>query len=351
MSMKPAGVKRRSRLGSALSLLVVAAAIALGAYALNRSLRFPSSDDATIDADVQHVAAAVGGRVIDIPVVENGRVSKGDVLLQIDPVPHRLAVEQARADLEIAEAALDTQRRTISTQTSAATIATDQTVRAQTNLALATRTVDRLRPLAAQGYVPQQQLDQATTAARDATTSLAQSREQQLSAARAVDTDAGGNAAVHARKAALAIAERALADTTVRAAHDGRVVGLTVVSGEMVLPSQSLYTLIATDEWYASANFRESNLAAIAPGDCATVYSMIDRDKPIKGVVQGIGWGVLDTDRINLPRSVPYVERSLNWVRVEQRFPVRVRLENPPDTLVRLGASAVVEIRHGAACR
>jgi multidrug efflux system membrane fusion protein len=66
--------------------------------------------------------------------------------------------------------------------------------------------------------------------------------------------------------------------------------------------------------------------------------------------VQGIGSGVLDTDRINLPRSVPYVERSLNWVRVAQRFPVRIRLEEPPQELVRLGASAVVEVKHGDAC-
>ena len=60
---------------------------------------------------------------------------------------------------------------------------------------------------------------------------------------------------------------------------------------------------------------------------------------------------MVDQDRVNLPRSVPYVERSLNWVRVAQRFPVRVRLKKPPPQLVHLGASAVVEIKHGAECR
>ena len=148
-----------------------------------------------------------------------------------------------------------------------------------------------------------------------------------------------------------AIAQRQLDDTTVRASHNGLVVGLTVSTGEMVIPAQSLFTLINADEWFAVANFRETDLNAIAIGDCATVFSMIDRQVPIKGAVQGIGWGVADQDRINIPRSVPYVERSLNWVRVAQRFPVRVRLENPPQQLMRLGASAVVEIKHGAACR
>jgi multidrug efflux system membrane fusion protein len=230
-------------------------------------------------------------------------------------------------------------------------VAKDQTQRATTNLDLAARTVERLRPLAAKGYVPVQQLDQAETAQRDAVTSLEQAREQEAAAVRAIDTDAAATSTVRARQAALAIARRALDDTTVRATHPGRIVGLTISTGEMLAPSQAVFTLVSTEEWFAIGNFREFNLAVIAVGDCATVYSMIDRARPIKGVVQGIGSGVLDAERINLPRSVPYVERSLNWVRVAQRFPVRVRLEAPPPELMRLGASAIVEVKHGAECR
>ncbi len=72
-----------------------------------------------------------------------------------------------------------------------------------------------------------------------------------------------------------------------------------------MIPAQSLFTLINTEEWFAVANFREFELAAIRVGDCATVYSMIDRDRPIRAVVDGIGSGVLDEERVNLPRSVP----------------------------------------------
>jgi multidrug efflux system membrane fusion protein len=129
------------------------------------------------------------------------------------------------------------------------------------------------------------------------------------------------------------------------------VTGLAVLSGEMVLPSQALFTLVDTEAWFAVANLRETDLHGVAVGDCATVYSMIDRRQPIKGVVAGIGWGVLDADRLSLPRSVPYVQPSVNWVRVAHRFPVRVRLEEPPEGLVRLGASANVQVGHGAACR
>jgi multidrug efflux system membrane fusion protein len=331
--------------------MIIAVAAGFGLYALHRGEIMPTTDDASIDADVVHVAAEVGGRIINIPVEENSRVKQGDLLFQIDPAPYQHAVDQARANLAIAKATLETQRRFLSTQRSTAVVAADQTRSAETNLELATRTVERLRPLAAKGYVPTQQLDQAQTTQRDAVTSLQQAREQAAAAVRAIDTEDAAIATVQAREAELAIAERHLQDTTVRATHAGRVVGLSVLSGEMVAPAQSLFTLVNDEEWFAVGNFRETDLHAIAVGDCATVYSMIDRTAAIKGVVQGLGAGVLDTDRVNLPRSVPYVERSLNWVIVAQRFPVRIRLVDPPETLVRLGATAVVEMKHGNSCR
>ena len=166
-----------------------------------------------------------------------------------------------------------------------------------------------------------------------------------------IDTADAAVANVRAAASSLANARRALSDTEVRAPHDGRIVGLHISTGEVVAPSQSLFTLINTEEWFASANFREIDLNRIQIGECVTVYSMIDRSQPIKGIVDSIGYGVLAADKIDIPRAAPYVEPSLNWVRVAQRFPVRIRLENPPERLVRLGASAVVEVAHGSACR
>ena len=349
--MEEAGKSHVTSRGRLIAFAIVVLALALALYALHESAVYPTSSDSSIDADVVHVAAAVAGRVLEIPVSENSRVAKGDLLFQIDPVPYRFAVAQAEADLSIAEAQLDTRRRVLATQRSAAVIAGQTTKTAQENHELADRTLERLRPLAAGGFVPKQQFDQAEVTDHDTATALSQAQVQEAAAIEAIDTDAAAEAAVQARKAALAIAQRQLDDTTVRATHNGLVVGLTISTGEFVAPGQSLFTLINTDEWFAVANFRETDLYAIVIGDCVTVFSMIDRQIPIKGAVQGIGWGVVDQDRVNLPRSVPYVERSLNWVRVAQRFPVRIRLENPPPQLVHVGASAVVEIRHGAECR
>jgi membrane fusion protein, multidrug efflux system len=348
--MRASGNPHLVRASRLISLAIVALAAALAFYTYHETHVHPTTTDSSIDADVVHVAAAVGGRVLEIRVSENVRVARGDLLFQIDPVPYQLAVAQAEADLHLAEAQLETQRRVLSTQRSAALIARDETKSALENHELAKRTVNRLRPLAASGYVPKQQLDQAEVTARDRATALAQAKVRHAAAVEAIDTEAAAEATVRARRAALAIAQRGLENTTVRAPHNGLVVGLTISSGEMVAPSQSLFTLINRDEWFAVANFRETDLDAIAIGDCATVFAMINRKIPIKGTVQGIGWGVADTERVNLPRSVPYVERSLNWVRVAQRFPVRIRLESPPQQLMRLGASAVVQLKHGARC-
>jgi membrane fusion protein, multidrug efflux system len=351
VAMKAAGKSHSATRGKLISLMIIMLAAAIALYTLHGTYVYPTTSDSSIDADVEHVAAAVGGRVLEIPVVENARVAKGDLLFQIDPVPYQLAVAQAEADLHIAEAQLETQRRVVSTQRSTASIAGDETKNAFQNHELAKRTADRLRPLAGSGYVPKQQLDQAEVAERDTATALVEAQERHAAAVKAIDTEAGAEATAAARRAALAIAQRALENTTVRAPHNGLLVGLTIASGETISPAQSLFTLIDTDDWFAVGNFRETELDAIAIGDCATAFSMIDRRVPIKGTVQGIGWGVLDQDRVSLRGSVPYVERSLNWVRVAQRFPVRIRLENPPPELMRLGASAVVQIKHGAQCR
>lgn len=349
--MKMAGVRRGPLRGKLIVLVIVLLAILLSVYAYERTVRYPASDDASLDAELVHVASPVGGRIGRILVAENQHVARGDVLFEIDPVPYRLAVAQAQADLELARAMLGTRRRAVGTERGTASVASEQIARAEQNYALTARTVDRLRPLAADGYVPKQQLDQAEVAKRDAAVTLKQAQLQRATTAQAVGNDDDAIATVHAREAALAIATRALEDTVVRAPHEGRVTGLNVLSGEVVLPNQSLFVLVHTGEWFAVANFRETQLANIHPGDCATVYSMIDRSQAMAGKVESIGVGITDTDKINLPRSLPYVQASVNWVRVARRFPVRVKLEAPPETLARVGASAIVEVRHGASCR
>lgn len=335
---------------TAASLAIIGGAVlAIGIFIQQRESN-PYTDDASIDADVVHVAPSVAGRIQRLAVHENELVKAGDVLFEIDPEPFRLRVDLASAELKAAEALLDTQRRAVATETSNATIAGDQISQARSSLQLASNTLDRLEPLLGKGYVSVQQIDDAKTAKQKAETAYSQAVEQAAASKTAIGNLDSAVANVEARRASLALAERDLRETVVRAPHDGRVTGLTIESGEHVAPGQSPFTLVVTEQWYASANFRETELNHIAVGTCAVAYSLIDRRVAIKGKVDGIGWGVTDQDRVNIPHGVPFVAKSVNWVRVEQRFPVRVRLESPPEELMRLGASAVIEIRPRGAC-
>ncbi len=103
--MKMAGLRSNPKRGKLIALAIVLVALLLSVYAYQRTSRYPSSDDASLDADLVHVASPVGGRIASIRVADNQLVAKGDVLFEIDPVPYRLAVAQARADLELAQAA------------------------------------------------------------------------------------------------------------------------------------------------------------------------------------------------------------------------------------------------------
>ncbi|GAB4068498.1 multidrug transporter subunit MdtN [Ancylobacter sonchi] len=341
---------RRSLFGSSVAALIIVGAVFAGWRYLDMAEDRPLSEDAVLTANIVNIASTVPGRIVTLAVAENQKVAKGDLLFTVDPEPYRLAADQARADLKIAEATRDGQRRTIAAEQSNAAIAGEQINRARTNLALAEQTLARLTPLLPKGYVTAQQVDDARTARDDARTSLAQAVKQAEAADSLVSTLDASEALVEARRAALAIAERSLANTEVRAPHDGRVVGLTTTTGQIVAPGQSVFTLIDTSNWYASASFRETELPAIAVGDCARVFALADRSVSIAGTVQGISWGVISEDVLNLPRALPYVPKSLNWVRIQQRFPVRIRLIDPPEDLMRIGASAVAIVHHGERC-
>jgi multidrug efflux system membrane fusion protein len=348
LSMKPG--RATAFAGAAVSLLVIAAAAALAYRSHVVSSANPLSEDASVFADVTRMATGVGGRVKSVHVRENALVKKGDLLLELDDTAYRLAVEQTRADLEIAEAAASDKSRNIQAELANADIAAEQVERARSNLDLATQSLERLQPMAEKGYVSAQQLDDARTLKRDAEVSLREALRQQDAAQALVGDEVGAEALVRARRAALAIAEHELAGTRLYAPHDGHVVGVTTSPGDYVLPAQSLFTLIQTGVWYVNANFTETVIPGIAVGDCASVHVLADRSKAIRGVVESVGWGISSKDLVNVPVALPIVPKSLEWVRVQQRFPVRIRLVDPPAELMRVGASAVATVHRDNAC-
>lgn len=349
--MDDAHKQRRLRVFGAFAGIAIIAVAALFVWRFLAAVdNNPLSQDATLTAQSIPVSASVAGRITQMHVSANQAVRQGDLLFTLDAAPYRLAQEQTAADLRIAEAALADRRRAVSAEQSNAVIAEEQIVRARSNLALTTQTLSRLEALRPKGYVSAQEVDTARTARQDAEVSLRQARQQRSAADALVGSLSAAEALVDARRAALAIASRALADAEVRAPFNGKVSAVNTGVGEYVLPGQSAFTLIATQEWFAVAPFVETELNAITVGDCAVVYALADRTVVIRGTVDSISWGVASESVINLPRTLPVVPKSLDWVRIAQRFPVRIRLIDPPDHLMRVGASATAMVRHGQRC-
>ncbi|MFK4826083.1 multidrug transporter subunit MdtN [Paenochrobactrum sp. BZR 588] len=336
--------------GLIIFLLAVAAAVLMTWFYLRKSQENPYSDDAVISANLVNIASTMPGRIIEINVTENQRVKKGDLLFTLDPKPLTLLLEQTAADLQIAEATLDTQRRALKAETQNALIADNQVVRARTNLELAEKSLKRLEALSPKGYVTKQQVDDATTLRNDARISLTQAVQQADAANALVGNMDSTEALVRARQAAFALAQHNLDNSKTYAPHDGLVVGLINASGQIVISGQSLFTLIDTTQWYASASFPETELDRIRIGDCASVRILANNNLVVKGKIESIGWGVSSEDMINIPRNLPFIPKNLNWVRIAQRFPVRIKLIDPPAELTRVGASAVVTVHNGNAC-
>jgi multidrug efflux system membrane fusion protein len=240
------------------------------------------------------IAPRVGGQTIKINVQDNQAVQKGDVLFEIDPEDYRLALEKAKAEL----ATLDQQ------------------------LAQAEDTLHRMEPLLPHGFATAENVDKARTAV----TSLQAQREGVI--------------------ASINLDQLHLSYCKVVAPFSGRVINLNVSAGAHVTAGVPVFSLLDTSKWYVLANFREAELRHMAPGSEATVYLSSAPNQRFRGRVQGIGWAVKPEGEIDLPASgVPYVKRELNWVRVAQRFPVRIEVENPDQDLFRMGASAVAIIK------
>ena len=208
--MKKEGAQRKSRKALLVMLALVVVAGALLLAALRRQTTHLSTDDASLEAPLVHIASSAAGRVIEMPIGENAHVARGDLSFRLDPTAYADAVRQAEADLALAKAALETRRRTIATEQANAQVAAQQTKKAQDNLALSRRTVERLQPLAAKAYVPYQQFDQAQVLARDSANSLAQAQDLEKAATGAIGTEDDAVALIAAREAALAIARHVL---------------------------------------------------------------------------------------------------------------------------------------------
>jgi multidrug efflux system membrane fusion protein len=173
---------------------------------------------------------------------------------------------------------------------------------------------------------------------------LQQARTDRARAEDAIGDIAGINARLAAAEAAVHSAELDLSYCRVHAPFTGKVVNLNISNGAFARAGMEVFTLVDTRTWYVVANFRETQLRHIPAGAPVHLYLQSRPGRRFHGTVVGLGWAVLPENGTSV-QGLPRVERSLDWIRLAARFPVRIKVDDPDDSF-RLGASAVATV-HG----
>ncbi|MEZ5840469.1 MAG: HlyD family secretion protein [Hyphomicrobiales bacterium] len=320
-------------------LVILAFALVLaGAFAYvwwHYQERYPSTEDAYLEANIVRVGSRVGGRVLAVEIEDHQRVSRGDVLFRIDPAPYEAAVRQAEATLAQALQAAGAS----GAEVDAARAGIEK---ARAGLVNAERAHDRTAKLRKTGDVAEAALDKSRSELDQARAAVAAAEADLVRAEAALGEGGNENAGARAAAAALDRARLDLADTTVLAPADGWVAEVDIRPGRTIAAGASLFALVEDGEWWVDANFKETDLGRIRPGQPATIEIDIYPDLTISGTVESIGPGSGAVFSMLPPENA-----TGNWVKVTQRFTVRVRIDQPPsetDHQLRVGASSIVRV-------
>jgi len=327
-----------------LRIAIVAASLVLAAILATLALRHyerrPTTDDAYVDADVVGIVAQVAGPIVNLAVTDNQAVAAGDLLFEIDPRPFRIRVDQARAEL-------DRTGLNVTGLTDAVSSAEAGVRYAEAQLRLAETQWRRVEPLSEIGAIPFQDRDKALAAVDSARAGLDNARAE-LARARADLGEADkNNPEIRAAVAALEEAELQLSYTRLVAPVNGFVTDLALSPGSYASVGAPMLSLVNTDSWRVVAYYKETQLARIQSGQPASVYLPAYPGLRFEGSVQGIGWGVeqQEGDGARGPSGVPSVTPTVDWVRMAQRFPVRITIADvDPEHPLRKGMRVTVRI-------
>jgi len=397
-----ANVTMERQLSHWVSIGIVAAAALMGLVVLYHVNHYPRTDDAEIFANFIGIAPQVEGPITHLHVRDNQFVQKGQLLYEIDERPYQYKLETAISEQAALEGQIVDETRRIAALVSAVSVSHANIHSSEANVARSTAAVEqaradvanaeqgvhrakaewtyasnnlhRLEPLLTKQFVTVDQVDRARTLEIAQSQALKQAESQLLLSEAALRSalaqsegsraDLDQSKAQHqqaqhavttleplvnqrgAKEAAVKDAHYNLNNCRVYAPFDALVTNLNISEGAYAHVGQ-VFTLIDARTWWAVGNFREGQLLHISPGMRADVYILSKPNVRFSGVVDSVGFGVTPDPDVfgKLQPGLPDVQRTLNWVHLASRFPVRVRVQNPPPELFRIGASAVVTIR------
>ena len=295
-----------------------------------------STDNAYVQQDKVAVSAEVGGQIVTVAVREGQQVEAGDLLFTVDPEPYRIQIAQADAAIAIAQA--NATALANSSELSGADVAA-----AREDIGFAQATFERQRALWARGFTTKAGYDAAQH-------QVAQAREElRLAQAKGVEARAklatgaqvpGILPAIAAAQAQRRAAELNLSRTDVRAPMSGRITQADrLLKGQQIVSGLPVVTIVANSQSYVEANFKETELAEMHVGEAARIEFDAYPDVKLKGHVASIGAGTGSEFSV-----LPAQNATGNWVKVTQRVPVRIAIDQASPRQLIAGISSHVTV-------
>jgi membrane fusion protein (multidrug efflux system) len=324
--------------------LVLTAAVAAGIIWWLHARHFEWTDDAFIDSRQFAVSSKVPGYIRDVAVTDNRKMAAGDVLVQIDDRDYRASLAQSEARLSEAVASVSNAEAQIAAQQAQVIAAEQQQTEAEAALQFARQEFERAEKLVrtAAGTVQRSQQAQSQLLQAQATASRAkatvEAAKKQIGSLQAQKKSA--IAGVEGAKADRALAQLNLSYTTIVAAQAGTVVKLSAAKGEYAQAGQNLMMFVPTHIW-VTANFKETQITDMRPGQPASIEVDAYPDREIKGHIDSIQSGSGTAFSL-----LPAENATGNFVKVVQRVPVKIEFDDPPtDITLGPGMSVVPEVK------
>lgn len=289
------------------------------------------TDDAYVQADAVTISPKISGYVEEVLIQDNQLVKKGDPLLRIDPRDYRAQAQQAQAQIDMAKANVNAVRAQMGEQQAAVQQAQAQLSKARADLSFARSEVARYEPLVATGAEPRQilnqrrnQMDQAQAAVSNAAAGLEAAKRRLVTLnAQIAQAQAQGEANV----AQLDEAEVNVNSTVLTSSIDGRVGNRTVRVGQFVQPGLRLMSIVPSSKLYITANFKETQVALMRPGQTATIEVDALNGIELHGKVASFSPGTGAEFSLLPPENA-----TGNFTKIVQRIPVRIAIDASPET-------------------
>jgi len=297
------------------------------------SVCFPSTDNAYVNANVANVSPQITGPVSVLNVQNHQAVKAGELLLVIDPQPFQVALDLAQAAYALANQQVASDAAAVETASSVVDQRYEEALNAEISGV-------RSLTLASKGVLPKQAADDAKMHMGDSKAALVGAKAQLRQAKAQLGEQGRANARLLQAKATVEQAELSLRYTRVYAPSDGVVENLTLRTGDVVTAATPMFAIIDKSQWWVDANFKETQLERIKPGQSVEIKLDMYSGDVFHGQVESISEGSGSTFSLLPPENA-----TGNWVKVTQRFPVRIRiLTDPSQDPLRVGASAAVSV-------